>query len=260
MGITSTDLTIGMTRNATTTAVLFADEERPLPPVLFVVDVFGVRERTLEMARHIAEQGYAVLVPHILYRQGAVGELFEEGMEREAEMGRANELVSSFTPRNWSDDLPLYLDTLAHNDHTTEEPTRVVGYCMGGTMALRAAVLQPERIARVAGFHPGGLVTRHLDSPHRQLHKVQCPVFMAYADNDRSMTADGQAAMQAAAEEAGVDFTGVLYEGAEHGFTMSDRLARYDEAATERHWQDLFAFFSGSADSGAKPTSEKKKK
>lgn len=248
MGITSTDLTIGMTRNATTTAVLLADDERPLPPVLFVVDVFGVRPRTLEMAQHIAEQGYAVLVPHILYRQGPADGLFAEGLDQDATMERANELVSSFTPRNWSDDLPLYLDTLTHSDRTTDEPVRVVGYCMGATMGLRAAVLQPERIGRVAGFHPGGLVTRHLDSPHRQLDKVRCPVFMAYADNDRSMTPDGMAAMQAGAEEAGLDFTGVLYEGAEHAFTMTDRPARYNEAATERHWGDLFSFFSGERD------------
>lgn len=242
MPTTSTDLTIGLTKGPTS-AVLFHDDEHQRPPVLFVVDVGGVRDRTLEMARRIADEGYAVLVPHILHRKGERGALFADDLDDAGRADRVNELISSFTPRQWADDLPYYLDTLTNSDHTTDETVRVVGYCMGGMLSLRAAIERPERIRAAAGFHPGGLVTRHLDSPHRHIGAVTCPLFFAYADHDRSMTADAIETLRQAAEQASLDLTGVVYEGAAHGFTMSDRPA-YDEAATERHWGDLLGFFA----------------
>jgi carboxymethylenebutenolidase len=49
--------------------------------------------------------------------------------------------------------------------------------------------------------------------------------------------------LEAAMQEAGVAFRAELYEGAAHGFTMADTAA-FDEAATERHWQRLFALLA----------------
>jgi len=46
--------------------------------------------------------------------------------------------------------------------------------------------------------------------------------------------------LEQALEEAGVRYRSELYEGAAHGYTMSDTAA-YDEAAAERHFTELFA-------------------
>jgi len=40
-------------------------------------------------------------------------------------------------------------------------------------------------------------------------------------------------------DAAGVRYTSEVYEGAPHGFTMSDTWA-YNEAAEQRHWKNLF--------------------
>jgi carboxymethylenebutenolidase len=47
-------------------------------------------------------------------------------------------------------------------------------------------------------------------------------------------------ALEKALEDAGVRYRSELYEGALHGYTMSDT-AVYDQAATERHFEALFA-------------------
>ena len=42
----------------------------PFPGVLLYMDAFGLRPRIEEMAGRIAERGYAVLAPNLLYRGG----------------------------------------------------------------------------------------------------------------------------------------------------------------------------------------------
>ena len=42
----------------------------PFPGVLMFMDAFGLRPRLEEMAARIADRGYAVLVPNLLYRSG----------------------------------------------------------------------------------------------------------------------------------------------------------------------------------------------
>src|SRR3954451_5285722 len=59
------------TPDGTADAFLAAPEGRgPYPGVLLMMDAFGPRPRLEEMAEHIAEHGYVVLVPHLFYRQG----------------------------------------------------------------------------------------------------------------------------------------------------------------------------------------------
>jgi carboxymethylenebutenolidase len=41
-------------------------------------------------------------------------------------------------------------------------------------------------------------------------------------------------------DDAGLRHTTELYEGAQHGYTMSD-MGAYNEAAAERHFKALFA-------------------
>ena len=54
------------------------------------------------------------------------------------------------------------------------------------------------------------------------------------------MTPENIATLDQAMDDAGVRHTTERYEGAEHGYTMSD-MGAYNEAATERHFAALFA-------------------
>jgi len=65
-------------------------------------------------------------------------------------------------------------------------------------------------------------------------------VYFGHADNDRSMTPEQIATLEKALDEAGIRHRTDLYEGAMHGYTMSDTAA-YNKAAEERHFSELFA-------------------
>jgi carboxymethylenebutenolidase len=233
------------TADGTAEALLVRPEgDGPFPAVLMFMDAFGLRPRLAEMAERIAGHGYVVLVPNLFYRD-ATGPLISpeelaDPDKRDAAFGRLMPMIQGLTPERIAADSGSYLDFLAAQDGVDPGPAVVTGYCMGGTNALRAIEAHPERIAALASFHAGRVVTDQPNSPHLGVGSITGEVYFAHADNDGSMNPDHIKALEAALDEAGVTYTSEVYEGAPHGFTMSDT-AMYHAGAEERHWTNLFA-------------------
>ncbi|HWS36688.1 MAG TPA: dienelactone hydrolase family protein [Actinoplanes sp.] len=214
----------------------------PFPPVLIFMDAFGLRPRLREMAERIAGHGFAVLVPNLFYRSAsgrivAPEELADEE-KRGAAFGRIMPMIQQLTADRIGADATAYLDFLTGRAEVADVPAGIVGYCMGGRNALVAASVLPNRFAAVASFHAGGVVTDAPDSPHLGVPAITAEVYLGHADNDGSMTAENIAALEVTLAEAGVEYTSELYEGAPHGFTMTDT-SMYHEASEKRHWEVL---------------------
>ncbi|GLY05142.1 MULTISPECIES: dienelactone hydrolase family protein [Actinoplanes] len=216
------------------------------PPVLLFMDAFGIRPRIKEMADRIAERGYAVLVPNLFYRDARSPLVQPEDLtdveRRGAVFGRLGPMMQSLTPSRVAADTAAYLDFLAAQEGVEPVRAGILGYCMGGRNALVAVASNPQRFAVLASFHAGHVVTDRPDSPHLGVGSITAEVYFAHADNDGSMTPENVKALEAALEAAGVTYTSELYEGAPHGFTMSDTAMHHPEAEL-RHWAALFALF-----------------
>jgi carboxymethylenebutenolidase len=215
------------------------DGDRP-PGVLFLMDAYGLRPRIEEMADRIAARGYAVLAPNVFYRAGRAPvlpfpDMSDEGSRTEFFTG-VRPLMGELTAERLASDGAAYLDELAK---VAREPVAITGYCMGARLGFRIATAYPERVAALAGFHGGGLVTDDDQSPHRSAGALRAEVYFGHADNDRSNTPEQIAALDAALEDAGVAHRSEVYAGAAHGYTMSDTPV-YDEQASERHFTALF--------------------
>ncbi|GAA0561995.1 dienelactone hydrolase family protein [Paractinoplanes ferrugineus] len=220
------------------------DGDGPFPGVLFFMDAFGLRPRLQEMAERIADRGYAVLVPNLFYRSASgrlvTPEELDDPEKRGAAFGRLGPMMQELTAERVAADTGSYLDFLAAQPGVADEPVVAVGYCMGGRNGLRAIEAHPDRIKALASFHAGGVVTDTPDSPHLSVGRVTGELYFAHADNDSSMTADQIKVFEAALDQEGVTYTSEVYEGAPHGFTMSDT-AMYHQQAEQRHWVELFA-------------------
>jgi carboxymethylenebutenolidase len=220
------------------------DGAGPWPGVLVFQDAFGLRPRLYEMVDRIAQRGYAVLAPNLLYRAGRAPLFDLDGLrdpdQRGKIFGQIFPLVRQLTLDAITRDSKAYLDFFAAQEGVAPGPVAIVGYCMGAMNALRAMEAYPDRIVALGGFHPGGIVTDAPDSPHKAVGRITGEVYFAYADNDRSMTPENIETLEAALDTAGVTYRSEVYEGAPHGFTMADT-ASYNEAAEKRHWENLFA-------------------
>jgi carboxymethylenebutenolidase len=221
-----------------------ADDARH-PAVLFYMDGFGLRQRLYDMAERIAAEGYVVLVPNVYYRHGRaplIADLSDllkpENRERMLETIRP--FAASLTVQATMRDAHAYLDFLAGYESVAPGPVGITGYCMGGALAVRTAGTFPDRVAAVASFHGGNLATEAPDSPHLLADRIQAEFYFGHADQDRSMSADRIAVLEEALDRAGVRHESEVYQGAAHGYTMSDTAA-YSPAATDRHWAALFA-------------------
>lgn len=217
------------------------------PGVLFYMDAFGPRPRLEEMAERIAAEGYVVLVPHVFYRQGRAPLIDTAELQDPESRGKLfatlGPWMQQLTPERAMSDADAYVDFLRGHDQVSDGPIGVTGYCMGGALSLRTAAHRPDDVAAAAAFHPARLATDAADSPHLLADRIRAEVYVASADHDQGMPPAQQEQLDRALTEAGVQHVCEQYDGAKHGFTMSDT-AVYDEAATERHWDALLALLA----------------
>ncbi|MCE8016540.1 dienelactone hydrolase family protein [Halomonas sp. MCCC 1A17488] len=214
--------------------------DRPLPAVVLFTDIGGLRPCYHEKAQQLADNGYAVLMPNIYYRdvRGPVvpeGKSFRDPDVRPILFGYAGRL----TPEALSRDFTALLTCIDSEAEFADGKLGVVGYCMTGAFALRMAAEHPERVAAAAGFHSANLAKA--DDPNSLVHVVGTiggRVYFGHADNDELLPPDQIARLDEALAKAGVHFTTELYKGAAHGFTTKDAPS-YNATADALHHKRL---------------------
>jgi carboxymethylenebutenolidase len=236
----TTTLQVPTTDGRADALVAFPDHGERHPGVLLYMDIFGLRPELRERARELAEHGYYVLVPNLFYRDGPAplvelpGHIGEE--LRPAVVAQLMPFVEAHTTERALRDADAYLRFLTTRPEVSAGPVAVIGYCMGGVLAMRTAAAHPDQVAALAGFHPGSLVTDTADSPHRLVPKLTAQVHLGHAEGD--MRPEAVRELNRALDAAGVRYTSETYPGTIHGFTMSDTDA-FNPSALQRHWDRL---------------------
>ena len=225
-------------------ALYYPEGKGAWPAVLIWPDVMSLRPVFREMGRRLAAEGYVVLVPNLYYRvkpapvvEGAFN--FANPEDR----AKLTPLRASVTPEGTDRDAVAYLAFLDAQPQTDKKrKVGTQGYCMGGPLAFRTAAAVPGRVAAVASFHGGGLVTDQPSSPHLLLPQTRAEFLVLIADNDDQKEPAAKDQIKAALAQAGRPAKVEVYAGANHGWTVKGGQV-YDEPAAEKAWAELLALY-----------------
>jgi carboxymethylenebutenolidase len=208
-------------------------EEGAAPAVLVIHDVWGANPFYHDVARRLAGEGFAALLPDFFVREGPLPEQTREAaMARRARLDQVRCLA----------DVAGAIDWLRKQSSTTGT-VGTLGFCMGGTLAFLAAARAPLPEATVAfyGFPAPQPTELAPLVPLNEADRVRSPLLALWGDQDHGVGMENVERYRAALEGAGARFEFVVYPGPGHGFLTFDPSAAHVAEARDA-WGRAVAF------------------
>jgi carboxymethylenebutenolidase len=191
------------------------------PGFVVIQEWWGLNDQIKNTADRLAEAGYRALVPD-LYR-GKVATAVEE----------ANHLMASL---NFMDAAGEDIRGAAQYLKESSKAVVVGGFCMGGSLALLAALKAPEMDAGAIFY---GLPPIDFGA----FKSVKIPLTLHFANTDDWCTPAKVSELEAALKESKSQFELYRYD-AKHAFMNEARPEVYDAASAKTAWERTLAFLT----------------
>jgi carboxymethylenebutenolidase len=124
-------------------------------------------------------------------------------------------------------------------ERTGSPSVGVVGYCMGGGLALVLACHRPDAVAAVAPYY--GVIPWPSAQP--DWSALEAKVVGEYAELDDFADPESTRAFEAELRELGKDATLHIHEGAQHAFFNDERPDVYDAERSAVAWERTVSLF-----------------
>jgi carboxymethylenebutenolidase len=191
------------------------------PGVLVIQEWWGLVDHIKRVCDRFAAEGFSALAPDMYHGKTA------------SEPDAAGKLFMALNIAQAEKDLRGAAKFLA--EHSSTPKIGVVGFCMGGQLALFAGT-RNRRIGAVVdcyGIHPNVKL---------ELANLEAPVLGIFAERDTFVPPAAVKALEAELGKAGkrADFT--IFPGVDHAFLNDTRPDVYDAAAAERAWDRMLSF------------------
>ena len=221
--------------------------------VIIWPDAFGLRPSMRDIGKHIAAEGYAVLVPNPFYRLAkapVIADPASFSFANPTDMSKLRPLMASINAAGAAEKdaaaFVAFLDAQQQVNKSRKIGTQ--GYCMGGPLVMKTTAALPDRIGAGASFHGGGLVTANPDSPHLLAPKIKATMYIGVASNDDARQPDAKDKLKDAFAAAKVTAEIEVYPGALHGWCVADMPLQdgkpiYSAPDAERAWAKLVALY-----------------
>ena len=188
------------------------------PGVIVIQEWWGLVDHIKDVCERFANEGFVALAPD-LYHGKATKSPDEAG-----------KLMMALNIDQAEKDLSGAVGYLLDHDAVTGDKVGVVGFCMGGALALYAASKNANINACVVfyGIHP---------NVKPDLANLQGPVLGNYAEKDQFVTPDAVHQLEEQLKALGkrVDFK--IYPGTDHAFFNDTRPEVYNAQAAADAWQ-----------------------
>ncbi len=195
------------------------------PGVVVIQEWWGLVDHIKDVCDRFALEGFTALAPD-LYR----GEVSREPDE-------AGKLMMAMALDRAAKDMSGAIDELVRRG--SKNGVGVVGFCMGGGLALALACQRPDKVLAVAPFY--GAVPWPNYQP--DYSKITAKVRGHYAELDDWMTPEKARELEKTLTDLGKDARITIYPGTQHAFFNDTRPEVFNPQASQSAWKDTVDLF-----------------
>jgi carboxymethylenebutenolidase len=189
--------------------------------IVLLQEIFGVNAAMRDKARAFAAEGYSVLAPDLFWRLAPRIDLGYGEDDRKRGFG----FMQKFDQAAGASDIRVAAAWLRGS--LAGKPVALVGFCLGGRMAVLAGANNPD-VAAVVSFY--GV---RLDLCPDALRAITAPFQFHVGDQDAHVPASHVAVVQETlADKTNTDL--FVYAGAQHGFYNRLRRDVFNAEASEQ--------------------------
>jgi carboxymethylenebutenolidase len=192
------------------------------PAVIVIHENRGLNPHIQDIARRIALEGFLSFAVDMLSPLGGTP----------ADEDKARDMIGTLTADETARRIAAAVPFLEQHAESTGK-VGIVGFCWGGGIVNRVAVLAPDLKA--------GVIYYGLPVPADQVTAIRAPLLLHYAGLDQRVNA-GIAAYEAALKANNKRYTIYVYPDVNHAFN-NDTSNRYDKPAADLAWSRTIAFF-----------------
>lgn len=193
------------------------------PGVLVIQEWWGLVDHIKDVCDRMAAEGFVALAPDFYH--GTATKSPDE----------AGKLFMALNIVKAGADLRGAADALLARPEVTSRKVGVVGFCMGGQLAMYAGAEYPERVAAVVNFY--GIHPNVRIDPA----KLRVPLLAHFARRDTSVKEADARALVGKIETAGGTVEAHFYD-ADHAFFNDTRPTVYDKVCARKAWERTLAF------------------
>lgn len=202
-------------------AYLAVPESGSGPGVIVVQEWWGLVEHIRDVADRVAGDGFVALAPDLFHGKATT------------EPDEAQRLLMGLEMDRAARDIQAAARYLAGRSETTGSGVGVVGFCMGGSLALWSATLAAE-VTVAVGFYPA--IPWDRMSPTWAGYANKSAMIHA-SEEDGTSAAEGIQAAVRAIQQAGGDVEVYDYPGSSHAFFNDTRPEVHDAQHADTAWR-----------------------
>jgi len=221
----------------------------PFPAVLVLMESFGVNEHIRDVVRCLALQGYFALAPDLYYRESERSISYESTDRAAGLVMRTMALGEAPEERVKDDrvyaDISVALQHLSSHERVDTRQVSVLGYGMGGRLALLTACRLRDGLRAAICYSP----LKPL-SLLGELKHLQTPVLMLCGARDREVPVPQVDRMSAELGHLGKAHELKIFSACEHGFFFPGR-PTFDAQSASEAWSAVLVWLGRYA-SGAR--------
>jgi carboxymethylenebutenolidase len=194
------------------------------PGVVVVQEWWGLVPHIKDLADRFAAEGFVALAPDLYHGKATT------------EPDEAGKLMMTMNMEQAAKDLRGAIDACA--ERTSGDGVGVVGFCLGGGLALLAATLDGDKVKACAPFY--GVIPG--DGPSPDYARLGGPIQGHYASDDDFAGPPAVAQLVKDVTAAGGVIEVFTYPGTQHAFFNDTRPEVHDAEAAGLAWERTLAF------------------